>query len=66
MHTRQAVHAVLSRPAAPLRPSLKCSAKQQQKDSQTTEQRGKQAPSSLNAKQGTIQPQEEQVPLTAC
>ncbi len=63
MHTRQPVlSAHLPRLAAPTRLShgLICHAKQQ-KGSQTTEQRTKQAPTSLNGKQGTIQPREEQV-----
>lgn len=57
---------VLARPALPVRHKLRCYAQQQQKESQKTDKRSSLAPSSLNGKQGTITPQqEEQVRILA-
>jgi hypothetical protein len=57
---KQPYLSTVPRPAAPVYHTLRCQAKQQQKDAQKTEQRSKLTPSSLNGKQGTIQPQQEE------
>lgn len=59
-HVKQPALSTVPRPAAPVRHTLRCHAKQQQKDAQKTDSRSKLTPSSLNGKQGIIQPQKEE------